>query len=178
MASVFDMSENTSSPSPEIARSRHETSPTQSWARPLKQFGMFAAGAGFLAASIAVSRRSVLRRRLDAIPSFYASNRAGPRFDSADRSFMAAQALGLATLNVMSFGIMLVGGIGWAFDLSSVTELSARSQAAIRSKAPPNVSPEDEEEMEKMMSDLLVRLGMDKPEQSKTPGTDQDPKKD
>ncbi|CAM1502123.1 Fc.00g041070.m01.CDS01 [Cosmosporella sp. VM-42] len=178
MATAFGMAEKISSPSSQIAGLQQETSPASPWIRPLKQFGLFAAGAGFLAASIAISRRSVLRRRLHTIPSFYTSNRAGPKFDSSDRSLMAVEALGLATLNVMSFGIALVGGVAWGFDLSSTSELRERSQAAIRRKGFTNVSPEDEEEMKNMMSDLLGRLGMDKPEGPETPGTDQESKKD
>ncbi|KAI8722180.1 Altered inheritance of mitochondria protein 11 [Fusarium sp. LHS14.1] len=145
-------------------------STSQPWTRPLKQFGLFFAGAGFMAASIAISRRSVLRRRLDSLPKFYSSNRQTVKFDSADRSLLAVQALGLATLNVISFAVLLVGGISWGFDLSSVQELRERSQAAIR--RPGLVNPEDEKEMEKMMEDLMARLGMDKPAPSEKPSSD------
>ncbi|RSL53767.1 hypothetical protein CEP53_007641 [Fusarium sp. AF-6] len=140
------------------------------WTRTLKQFGLFCAGAGFMAASVAISRRSVLRRQLDSMPKFYSSNRQPVKFDSADRSLLAVQALGLATLNVMSFAVMLVGGISWGFNLSSVQELRERSQAAIR--RPGLVNPEDEKEMEKMMEDLMARLGMDKPTPSEKPSSD------
>lgn len=143
-------------------RQEHPSSP--SWTRQLKQFGLFAAGAGFLAASVAVSRRAVVRRQLDSFPKFYSSNRAKINFDSSDRSLLALQAFSLATLNVMSFGIMLVGGVSWGFDLSSVSELRERTQAALR--RPGLVNPEDEEQMEKMMSDILARLGMEKPQKS------------
>ncbi|KAK7419521.1 hypothetical protein QQX98_003290 [Neonectria punicea] len=102
-----------------------------------------------------------MRRRLDAIPKFYTSNRNPVNFDSSDRSALAAQALGLATLNVTSFGIMLVGGISWGFDLSTLGELRARSQAVIR--RPGSLNPEDEAAVEEMMKDLMTRLGMEKP---------------
>lgn len=125
-----------------------------------------------MAASVAVSRRAVVRRRLDSMPKFYSSNRDTARFDSSDRSLMAVQALGLATLNVMSFGVLLVGGTSWAFDLSSVDDLRARSQAAIRRNG--IVNPEDEAQMEEMMSDLLKRLHMDKPD---VPGKEEPTKK-
>ncbi|KAF4466070.1 hypothetical protein FALBO_7083 [Fusarium albosuccineum] len=144
---------------------RQDTSTGPSpWGRQFRQLGLFFAGAGFLAASVAISRRSVLRRRLDSFPKFYVSNRQPVKFDSADRSLLAVQALGLATLNVMSFAIMLIGGISWGFDLCSIKELRERSQAAIR--RPGLVNPEDEKEMEQMMEDLMARLGMDKPQQS------------
>jgi hypothetical protein len=122
-----------------------------------------------MAASVAVARRSVLRRQAASFPRFYSSNRNPVKFDSTDRSQLAAQALGLATLNVMSFGVMLLGGLSWGFDISSVAELQARSRAAIR--RPGLVSPEDEAQMEEMMADLMGRLGMETPA---TPGKEVD----
>ncbi|KAI5464093.1 hypothetical protein BGZ63DRAFT_421172 [Mariannaea sp. PMI_226] len=139
-----------------------ERFPEPSWTRTLKQFGFFITGAGFLAASVAVSRRSVIRRQLESVPKFYSSNRSPVKFDSVDRSQMAAQALGLATLNVMSFGVMLLGGLSWGFDISSVEELQARSRKVMRGRSV-HVSPEDEAEMEAMVADLMGRLGMRKP---------------
>ncbi|KAF4984415.1 hypothetical protein FZEAL_377 [Fusarium zealandicum] len=142
--------------------------PTYSpWVRQARQMGLLFAGAGFMAASIAIARRSVLRRRIDSLPRFYTGNRSPAKFDSADRSLLAASALGLATLNVMSFAVFLVGGISWSFDLCSIRELSVRSQAAVRRQGV--VDPEDEEKMEAMMEDLMARMGMDKPEPSETP---------
>lgn len=77
---------------------------------------------------------------------------------------MAVQALSLATLNVMSFGIMLTGGVAWAFDLCDVRELRERTQTALR--RPGNFSEEDEKEMENVMGSILDRLGMQQPEPS------------
>lgn len=167
MAGSFAMSETVRPHPPQPTRPHEDASPPSSWARAMKQFGFFAAGAGFMAASVAVTRRSVVLRRLETIPKFYSSNRNKLIVDSSDRSLMAAEALGLATLNVMSFGVMLVGGIAWAFDLSSVEELRMRSQAAVQKSG--IVNPEDEEQMEQMMNDLLARLGMDKPEKPEAP---------
>jgi hypothetical protein len=116
-----------------------------------------------MAASVAVARRSVLRRRLESLPRFYFSNRTHPRtIDSADRGLLAAQALGLATLNVMSFGVMLVGGLSWAFDLSSVAELRHRTRAVLERNSG-DVDSDQERELEEMMDSLLARLGMEKP---------------
>ncbi|TWU77039.1 hypothetical protein ED733_007782 [Metarhizium rileyi] len=135
-------------------------SPSQ---RKLKQLGFLFAGAGFMAASVAVTRRAVLRRQLESYPRFYSSNRASLHIDSGERSVMAVQALGLATLNVVSFGIMLTGGLSYSFDLCSMGELRERTQAALR--RPGNFSPEDEKEMEKMMGSILEKLGMQTPEE-------------
>jgi hypothetical protein len=134
--------------------------------RHVRQLGLFMAGAGFLAASVAITRRSVIRMRADTFPSFYASNRNPTIVNSSDRGLIAVRALGLATLNVVSFGIMLVGGISWGFDLVSLSELRQRTRLAL--SRPTGLSAEDEkqaeEQMEKMMDDLMSRLGMKKPE--------------
>jgi len=144
------------------------TPPAQSpLARHFQQLGLFCAGAGFLAASVAVSRRSVLRMRKTSYPHFYWSNRTpASRMDTSDRGLVAVQALGLATLNVTGFGIMLIGGIGWAFDLSSIEELRHRTRKALT--RPGNFSTEDEKkveaEMEKILDAVYEKLGMEKPE--------------
>lgn len=134
--------------------------------RQLRQVGLYLSGAGFLAASIAVSRRSVLRLRAATTPPFYLCNRnPASKIDSQDRGLLAVRALGLATLNVMSFGVMLVGGISWAFDLSSVTELRERTRAQLAK--PSNLSTEDEAKMEKELEGLLdtvySKLGIPRP---------------
>ncbi|QUC20123.1 uncharacterized protein UV8b_04364 [Ustilaginoidea virens] len=129
--------------------------------RQAKQLGLLFAGAGFLALSVAVARRSVLRRQREGFPRFYSSNRAAARMDGAERSLLAVQALGLATLNVASFGVLLTGGLAWAFDLCSVGELRDRTRAALR--RPGRFSPQDERELEGMMGSLLDKMGMQRP---------------
>lgn len=145
------------------APQRIEAAPLSPLSRNIRQLGLYFAGAGFLAASIAISRRAVVRRQIDAFPKFFMSNRTPARLDSTDRSLLAAQALGLATLNVMSFGILLVGGVSWGFDLCSVGELRERSRASLRK--PGKVNVEDEEAMKEMMDELLAKLGMQLPKE-------------
>jgi hypothetical protein len=122
-----------------------------------------------MAASIFITRRSVVRRQIDAFPRFYTHNRYPPRFDSSDRSLLAASALGLATLNVMSFGVMLVGGISWGWDLCSVTELKERSREAVTRPGRKELDPEEEKAMKEMMEDLMSKLGMEIPEEGEKP---------
>ncbi|KAK5998748.1 hypothetical protein PT974_01130 [Cladobotryum mycophilum] len=166
------MSQNQSQLASQITPPPHQdtSSPHQPppWSRPLKQFGLFFVGASFTAASIAISRRSVLRRQFESIPRFYASNpppspllTAHHLPNSSEGSLLGVQALGLATLNVSAFAVMLTGGLSWGFDLSSVEELRERTQRALR-KGGYEVNPADEEEFERMVNDVLVRFGMDK----------------
>jgi hypothetical protein len=127
-----------------------------------------------MAASVAVSRRAVLRKQVESFPKFYASNRTPARLDPADRSLLAVQAFGLATLNVMSFAVFITGGLSWAFDLSSVSELRQRTRAAL--SKPGLVNPEDEKELEAMMDSLMTKLGMEKPVKPEENGTLQEGK--
>ncbi|KAM0356084.1 hypothetical protein ACHAPU_000478 [Fusarium lateritium] len=110
--------------------------------------------------------------RRSSFPKFYYSNRTPIKVETEEGSFLAAQALGLATLNVMSFGVLLVGGISWAYDLSSIEELTERTQAVTR--RPGTLSPDEEKAMEEMMEDLMGKLGMEKPEKpSDVPNEDE-----
>ncbi|KAI1106017.1 hypothetical protein F4804DRAFT_81451 [Jackrogersella minutella] len=91
--------------------------------RSLKQLGLFFAGAGFLSLSTVITRRAVARQINVTIPKFFQqSNRAVAKTQS-DSSLIAFEALSLATLNVMGFGIMTTGGLSWAFDISSMDDL-------------------------------------------------------
>lgn len=133
-----------------------------SWSRPLKQFSLFFLGAAFTAASIGVSRRSVIRRQRESFPKFYSSNTPGPQDgNSSEGASLGIHALGLATLNVTSFAVLLTGGLSWAFDLSSVDELRVKTQASLK-RPGGEVSPEDEKEFEQMIDNLMDKLGMDK----------------
>lgn len=131
--------------------------------RKLKELSLLALGAGFMLASVAVTRRAVVRRQREAIPRFFhISHQAPGSVDSGERSTLAAQALGLATLNVASFGVFLFGGISWAFDLCSMAELQARTQTAIqRGPGEGVLNEEDEREVDNMVIGLMERLGMD-----------------
>ncbi|KND86263.1 hypothetical protein TOPH_09109 [Tolypocladium ophioglossoides CBS 100239] len=134
-----------------------------------------------MAASVAVSRRAVIRRRAETIPAFHTSNRMAARFDGTDRVGLATAALGLATLNVVSFGVLLTGGIAWAFDLCSVAELRHRTQAALRRPGRPGrPDPAADKDMEDVLKSLLDRLGMDStPEKPapEAPNSEASPKK-
>ena len=113
--------------------------------RSLRQLGLFFAGAGFLSLSTLITRRSIARKRRATIPSFYhPSNRSVDKRGS-DSSLIALEALNLATLNVMGFGIMCTGGLAWAFDISNVDDLRKRARGHI---GPPGGYTDEEAERE------------------------------
>ncbi|ATY59997.1 hypothetical protein A9K55_005708 [Cordyceps militaris] len=147
-------------PAIDTSRTAHLT-PLQ---RQAKQLSLLVLGAGFMAASVAVTRRAVVRRQLEAVPRFFHSSYvAAGSVDSAARSSLAAQALGLATLNVAAFGVLLVAGTAWSFDLCSVAELQARTQMVVQRRGAGSgvLAPEEEREVDNMVASFMERLGMD-----------------
>ncbi|ETS84269.1 hypothetical protein PFICI_02294 [Pestalotiopsis fici W106-1] len=122
--------------------------------RSLSQLGFFAAGAGFLSLSVLITRRAILRKHLTAIPLFFEQSNKPASKLSGDGGLVAVEALGLATLNTMGFGIMATGGLSWAFDLSSVEELRAAARKQIVGEAG-DIDEAAEREVAEYFSNLL-----------------------
>lgn len=142
--------------------------PLTPFQRQAKQLSFLLAGVSCMAASVFVTRRAVLRRQRESIPRFFhASNdMEAAAVDSGGRQLLAVQAFGLATLNVTSFGVLLTGGMAWAFDLCSIGELRQRTQEALARQAGEGMlNAEDEKAMEEMMEDLMNKLGMEVPKE-------------
>lgn len=112
-------------------------SPEEQFRRSVKQLGLFAAGAGFLTLSTLITRRAVARRMVESAPKMFQPSHHGPvipprgQKDKGDDAFVAVEALGLATLNVFSFGVMMTGGFMWAFDISNIEDLRRKARASL-----------------------------------------------
>ncbi|EFX01957.1 hypothetical protein CMQ_5028 [Grosmannia clavigera kw1407] len=150
--------------------------------RSLGQLGLFFAGATFVALSTTVTRRAVARRKLEAQLKFFqqsggtVSKGGGAAIDSSlgdgaiaasaaadpnpapQGSLVALEALNLASLNVVSFFIMLAGGLSWALDLSSVDDLQHLSQRNLRGSLTGNYDVKAEEEAERELSEFMTRI--------------------
>ncbi|KAI0883824.1 uncharacterized protein GGS22DRAFT_26406 [Annulohypoxylon maeteangense] len=124
--------------------------------RSLKQLGLFFGGAGFMFLSTLITRRSVTRKYMATVPKFYnQSNRPAIKAPS-DGSLIALEALNLATLNVMGFGIMTTGGLAWAFDVSSVDDLRAMARRSYGIRGG-QTDEEAEREIEEWIASVLGR---------------------
>ncbi|KAK6952506.1 hypothetical protein Daesc_007046 [Daldinia eschscholtzii] len=134
--------------------------------RSLKQLGLFFAGAGFLTLSTIITRRAITRKRLATIPKFYhQSNQQVSKMES-DSSLIALEALNLATLNVMGFGIMMTGGLAWAFDISSVDDLRTMARRQYGATGA-RTDEEAEREIEEWVAKVL--LGRKEPKDKNSP---------
>ncbi|KAH7037124.1 uncharacterized protein B0I36DRAFT_358870 [Microdochium trichocladiopsis] len=135
--------------------------------RSLSQLGLFAAGASFLALSTLITRRAVSRKLRITRPHFYTqSNRPVDKVDS-DGSLIAVEALGLATLNVVGFGIMLTGGIAWGFDISGIDDLRSMARRQF-GPAGGRTDEEAEREVEEWVAKVLLRKDQKEQESNKT----------
>jgi len=106
----------------------------------MKQLGFFFGGASFLALTVLVSRRAAARHlKLSRLKFYqpthgasYGGGKNGEAAKRADRDPMIAfEALGLATLGTVSFGIMGAGGMAWAFDFSNLDELRVKMRRSM-----------------------------------------------
>ncbi|GAB7346006.1 hypothetical protein MBLNU457_4779t1 [Dothideomycetes sp. NU457] len=106
------------------AASLAQSVPASRTSRFFSQFGLFAAGAATTAFSVLLTRRAVANRVAAIRPKglFTPSNKPLKVNGGAE----AAEALGLATLNVTSFAFMITTGLMWALDISDLEEMRTR----------------------------------------------------
>ncbi|KAF4548513.1 Hypothetical protein D9617_27g044800 [Elsinoe fawcettii] len=125
--------------------------------RSRQQFSIFAIGASFVVLSSVITRRALVRKWASVQPAglFSPSN----KVKDANGSLDAAEALGLATLNVCSFGVMAVGGGLWAFDISNIEELRAKVRKGMDIEGGDGkTEAEAEEDIEEWLGVVLARL--------------------
>jgi hypothetical protein len=128
--------------------------PPSNTQRSQRQLGLFAAGATFFLLSTAITRRSIVRRYKATIPKFYQpSNRANNNVNGA---MEALEALNIATINVVSAGMMLAGGALWAFDIATIDDMRRK----VRTNLGVNglrTDQDAEEEIEEWFAEVLKR---------------------
>ncbi|KAK2031251.1 hypothetical protein LX32DRAFT_284016 [Colletotrichum zoysiae] len=127
--------------------------------RATKQLGLFFAGAGFFLFSAMVTRRSVVRKQLAAFPKFYQpSHYAAGKQANPEGGMIAFEALNLATLNVVSFAMMMTGGAAWALDVSSVDDLRKMARRSLHGAAA-QTDEAAEREFEEWAAKVLTKFG-------------------
>ncbi|KAM7187924.1 hypothetical protein V8F33_010956 [Rhypophila sp. PSN 637] len=127
-------------------------------ARSLKQLGFFFGGAGFLMLTTVTARRSAIRHAKLSQLKFFQPTHNGARHGQAIKPgekdpMIAFEALKLATLGTISFGIMTVGGISWAFDIASLPELQVKARRSMYGR-----QGKVDEDAEKEVAEWLVKM--------------------
>ena len=102
--------------------SAHINSTSITSPRSVKQLRLFLAGCTFFTLSALITRRALARKYSSTFPRFYHPSNQPPSMAINGR-LDAYEALGIATINVISFAVMMTGGTLWAFDISSMDEL-------------------------------------------------------
>jgi len=122
--------------------------------RARRQLGLFCAGAGFFAITSLITRRSIVRRYKATVPKFYhPSNKSNFEVNGALEAF---EALNIATINVMSVGMMATGGLLYAFDISSLDDMRQKVRKQIGVEGI-RTDQDVEEEIEEWFATVLER---------------------
>lgn len=141
--------------------SSNDTSSQTDPYRGLRQFGRFFAGLTFVALSTLVTRRAMARQRRYVGPpaAFYeSSHRPAPPGGPPGGPMVAFEAFNIATVNVVSWSMMVGGGALWAFDISNAQELRARLRAGLGFDGQHKLSEdESNEEIEEWIAATLAR---------------------
>ncbi|CAG8161685.1 unnamed protein product [Penicillium olsonii] len=112
-------------------------------------------GMTFFALSVLVTRRAFNKKRIACIPPFYTSSvYHQPHSNSAMDAF---EALNLATLNVVSFGLMAGGAAGYALNINNIDDMRKFVRAGLQggSDTPVKSDEELEEEVTEWVSKVL-----------------------
>ncbi|KAL8909553.1 MAG: hypothetical protein Q9171_004998 [Xanthocarpia ochracea] len=142
-------SDNTDSSTPDFL-STHFLAP-----RPRRQFSLFLFGATCVGLSVFATRRALVRRYVATVPHFYQQSNAPPR-EAISLRKEAAEALKIATINVLSFALMMTGGTLWAFDISGMAELRERVRSMKKQReVKGGTNMEQDQALEREFEDFL-----------------------
>ncbi|KAF5858702.1 hypothetical protein ETB97_003869 [Aspergillus alliaceus] len=110
-----------SQPQSQVQNQQPEPEPEIKLINPQTKHKLLVGGLAFFAFSLWTTRRSLNRRYLASVPPFYTSS----LFHKPDVSggAEAFEALNLATLNVLSFGMAATGGVLCALDINGIDDL-------------------------------------------------------
>lgn len=104
---------------------------------------LFFGGAAFFAFSVMITRRANRRKLIACIPPYYSSSvYFQPKVNGAVEAF---EALNLATINVLSFGMMSTGGAMYALNINTLDDARQVMKAAMEGGASEERSKTDEE---------------------------------
>lgn len=135
-------------------RPAHYNSDLSSTKRVGRQLTLYLAGATFLLLSTRLARRSMQRRYVSITPKYYTHNSHQKlNFNGGQDAF---EALSIATMGVMSIGMIVMGGSMFALDVVNVEEL--RDLSRIKFGGEDRKSDQEvEEELEEWVATILSR---------------------
>ncbi|KKK21991.1 hypothetical protein ARAM_005067 [Aspergillus rambellii] len=131
----------------------HDQDPPKLWT-PQTNRKLFFGGLLFFSLSVLATRRALRRRHQACVPPFYTSSLYHkPKVNGAGE---ALEALNLATLNVVSFGMMGGGGVLWAMDINGLEDMRAYvRKGMLSSEEAGEPLTESDKELEKEVEDWI-----------------------
>ncbi|KAI2786497.1 hypothetical protein POX_g08883 [Penicillium oxalicum] len=114
---------------------------------------LFYGGIAFFALSVFVTRRASLKKRLACIPPYYSSS--VYHQPSVNGAMEAFEALNLATLNVISFGMMATGGVMCALNVNGVEDMRKLMRSSLDDAAAGKSDDELEKDVVEWVSSVL-----------------------
>ncbi|KAJ5592366.1 hypothetical protein N7537_009270 [Penicillium hordei] len=115
-------------------------------------------GMTFFALSVLVTRRAFHKKRISCIPPFYTSSTYHqPHSNSAGDAF---EALNLATLNVISFGLMAGGAVGYALNINGLEDMRRFVRNGLQGGSDTPVK--SDEELETEVTEWVAKILGDK----------------
>ncbi|GAB7353503.1 hypothetical protein MBLNU459_g3950t1 [Dothideomycetes sp. NU459] len=124
VATPAESTSSTPPPKPATTASRAGIDRSNPRHRAVRQLTLYFAGCTFFTLSVLVTRRAVLRKLAVPRPALFTPSNARPK--DANGAVEAAEALGLATINVTSLAIMLTGGTMFALDIADMDDLRTK----------------------------------------------------
>ncbi|KAJ5233858.1 uncharacterized protein N7469_005624 [Penicillium citrinum] len=132
-----------SEPSTQIARST---------AQDRTNLKLFVGGMAFFAFSVLITRRAHHKKRIASIPPYYTSSvYYQPKYNGAMEAF---EALNLATINVISFGMMATGGIMCMLNVNGIEDMRRIMRGGLEGAA----AGKSDDELEKEVTDWVASV--------------------
>ncbi|RMZ18657.1 hypothetical protein D0862_00095 [Hortaea werneckii] len=126
------------------------------WAsRQRRKDALLYGGVVFTFLSLFVTRRSLIRRRKTDYPATFTAQTPENR-PKVNGGLEAAEALGLATLNVTSLAMLTAGGFATYFDVADIEDMREGVRRGIGYDVYGG-NPEEDKEMEDWVKDLLTK---------------------
>lgn len=143
-------------PVPAAAATTPPAEPMSETKRVLRQVTLPVLGGAFLLLSVGLTRRSTAKRIKAMIPPYYHPNNQPP-LNPPNGAFDAVEALQLATLNVFSVAMLMVGGGAFAMNVSTIDELREKFKVTDMGEEWEGQKQAAEEEFEEWVVSVLAR---------------------
>ncbi|KAL3470982.1 hypothetical protein BJX99DRAFT_250819 [Aspergillus californicus] len=147
-----DTAPTSTPPSPSQATKKEDPPLPKLWT-PQTNTKLLLGGAFFFTLSVLATRRALTRRLRDSIPPYYTSSTYfKPKVNGGAEAF---EALHLATINVLSFGMMASGGTLYAMDINGVEDMRAYVKKGMLSGAAGAELTDADKEVEKDVEEWI-----------------------